>query len=112
LEYFDIDFLDEALEFLDEIPLKVKNKILFNIALAKSRRDPKLFKHLMDDIWYFRTLYQGNHYRIFAFWDKTNKQKTLVIACHGIVKKSAKPEKSEILKTKNIRKKYFENKDK
>jgi hypothetical protein len=34
----------------------------------------------------------------------------LVIATHGIIKKSDKPEKSEILKAKAIKDKYFESK--
>jgi len=46
----------------------------------------------------------------FAFWDKTNKIETLVIATHGIIKKSDKPEKSEILKAKAVTDKYFETK--
>jgi phage-related protein len=110
LELFEIEFLQEALEFLDEIPIKAKDKILFNMAMARSKKDPKLFKPLQDGIWYFRTKYFGNHYRIFAFWDKTNKIDTLVIATHGIIKKSDKPEKSEILKAKAIKDKYFQSK--
>lgn len=110
MELFEIEFLPEALEYLDEIPVKAKDKILFNMALAKSRKDPKLFKPLQDCICYFRAKYFGNHYRIFAFWDKTDKTNTLVIATHGIIKKSDKPEKSEILKAKAIKDKYFETK--
>ena len=44
------------------------------------------------------------------FGDKTNKIETLVIATHGIIKKSDKPEKSEILKAKAVKDKYFETK--
>ena len=112
MEFFSIEFLPEALQFLEKIPTKVKRKVLFNMALATAKKDSNLFKHLTDGIWYFRTRYIGNHYRIFAFWDKTESQNTLVIATHGIVKKSAKPDKSEILKAKNIRTKYFESKKK
>jgi phage-related protein len=110
LELFEIEFLPEALEYLNEIPVKAKDKILFNMAMAKSKKDPKLFKPLQDGIWYFRAQHFGTHYRIFAFWDKTNKIDTLVIATHGIIKKSDKPEKSEILKAKAIKDKYFESK--
>jgi len=110
LELFEIEFLPEALEYLNSIPIKVMDKILFNMAMAKSKKDPKLFEPILDGIWYFRSQYFGNQYRIFAFWDKTNKKNTLVIATHGVVKKSDKPEKSDILKTKAIMKKYFESK--
>ncbi len=43
MELFEIEFLQEALEFLDEIPIKAKDKILFNMAMARSKKDPKLF---------------------------------------------------------------------
>ncbi|MBK7184116.1 MAG: type II toxin-antitoxin system RelE/ParE family toxin [Bacteroidetes bacterium] len=103
MELFEIEFLPEALEYLNKIPVKAKDKILFNMAMAKSRKDAKLFKPLQDGIWYFRAQYFGVHYRIFAFWDKTGKINILVIATHGIVKKSDKPEKSEIIKAKAIK---------
>ena len=110
MDFFEIEFLPEALEYLNEIPDKAKDKILFNMAIARSKKDPKLFKPLQNGIWYFRTQYFGNHYRIFAFWDKTERTNTLVIATHGIMKKSDKPEKSEILKAKALKDKYFESK--
>ncbi|MBK7339572.1 MAG: type II toxin-antitoxin system RelE/ParE family toxin [Saprospiraceae bacterium] len=110
MEHFEIEFLPEALEFLSNIPVKAREKILFNMGLAKSRKDPKLFEPLQYGVWYFRTKYFGNQYRIFAFWDKTEKTNTLVIATHGIIKKSDKPSKSEILKAKAIKDKYFESK--
>ncbi len=34
----------------------------------------------------FRTLYNGSCYRLFSFWD--TETETLVIATHGIVKKT------------------------
>ncbi len=110
MKYFEIEFLPEALEYLNNIPTKAKDKILFNMAVAKSKKDPKLFKPLQDGIWYFRARHFGIHYRMFAFWDKTNKVDTLVIATHGIIKKSNKLNKSEIRKAKAIKYKYFESK--
>ena len=110
MELFEIEFLPEALQFLNEIPTKVKDKILFNMAIARFKKDPKLFKPLQDGIWYFRTQYFRTQYRVFAFWDKTERTNTLVIATHGIIKKSDKPEKSEILKAKTLKEKYFDAK--
>ena len=68
--------------------------------------DPELFKKLTDNVWEFRTLYSGKAYRLFAFWD-TN-QNSLVIATHGIIKKTQKTPKKEIEKTEKIRKEYLE----
>ena len=70
------------------------------------------FKKLEDDIWEFGTLYQGLNYRLLSFWDKTDSQNTLVVATHGLIKKRNKVPESEIQKAKQIRKKYFEDKEK
>ncbi len=109
--FFDIVLLDEAYEFLSNLEKKHYEKILFNIRKAQTRQDPELFKKLKDEIWEFRTLYQGIHYRLFAFWDKTNIGNTLVISTHGIVKKTSKAPDSEIHKAKQIRSRYFEDKE-
>jgi hypothetical protein len=39
----------------------------------------------------FRTLYNKIAYRLFAFWDET--EKSMIIATHGIVKKTGKTPK-------------------
>lgn len=69
--------------------------------------DKELFKKLENsEIWEFRTLFNGNCYRLFSFWD--TETETLVIATHGIVKKSQKTPQKEIAKAEEIRKQYFE----
>ena len=108
---FDIVFLDDTFEFLSNLEKKHYEKILFNIRKAQTRYDPELFKKLMDEIWEFRTLYQGLHYRLFAFWDKTNSENTLVISTHCIIKKTSKTPYSEIQKAKQVRSQYFEDKE-
>jgi len=42
-----------------------------------------------------------------AFWDKENKAETLVLATHGIIKKTAKVVEKEIDKADKIRKRYY-----
>lgn len=86
---------------------KTRSKILFNIDKAKVKNDNTLFKKLTSDIWEFRTLYNKKQYRLFAFWDKTNLKVTVVVATHGIVKKSQKTPKKEIEKATELMKKYF-----
>ena len=44
-------------------------------------------------------------YRLFAFWD--TQTDTLVIATHGIIKKTQKTPKKEIAKAERIRQEYF-----
>jgi phage-related protein len=53
-------------------------------------------------------LYNKTYYRIFAFWDKEDKEETLVLATHGIIKKTDKIPEKEIEKAKQIRETYFE----
>ncbi len=107
---FQIIFLKEAFEYLQSLDLKHSSKILYNIRKAQVKNDPELFKKLNDEIWEFRTLYQGFQYRLLAFWDKTKSTESLVIATHGFVKKQSKVPDNEILKAELQRKKYFQQK--
>ena len=109
---FDILFLDEAFEFLSSLEKKHSEKILFNIRKSQTAQNPELFKKLNDELWEFRTLYQGLQYRLLAFWDKTDNIETLVISTHGFIKKRSKVPDKEILKAKQIRIAYFEEKSK
>jgi phage-related protein len=111
-EKFKVEFLKEAFDFLDELDEKARRKILFNIDRAKITTDNTLFKKLNSDIWEFRTLYNRKQYRLFAFWDKTNDLVTIVIATHGIIKKTQKTPTKEIDKATVLMKKYFESKNK
>lgn len=106
-KHFEILFLDEAFEFLSSLERKHYEKILYNIPKSQVELDPELFKKLSDDIWEFRTLYQGLRYRLLAFWDKTSTIDTLVVSTHGFVKKRSKVPDNEIQKAVNIRTKYL-----
>ncbi|MDA9125571.1 type II toxin-antitoxin system RelE/ParE family toxin [Flavobacteriaceae bacterium] len=105
---FEIVFLEQAINFMSTLDGKAKKKIYYNLDKAKLKNDSKLFKKLTDDIWELRILYKGIQYRLFAFWDKTNKIETLVISTHGMVKKTSKIPKVEIEKALKIRSEYFD----
>lgn len=109
---FQIILLEEADKFLQSIPPQASKKVLYNIwRVAGGEKNRELFKKLENsDIWEFRTLYNGIAYRLFAFWD--TDQKTLVVATHGIIKKTQKTPKKEIAKAETIKKQYFEIKGK
>ena len=104
---FEVIFLEQAIDFISKLDTKAKKKIYYNLDKAKLENDPKLFKKLTDDIWEFRTLYQGIQYRLFAFWDKTDKTETLVLSTHGMIKKVSKVPKAEIEKALKIKTEYF-----
>ncbi len=109
---FRVQFLEEAKGFLDELDEKARVKIVYNIWKARSTNDKELFKKLQDEIWEFRTKFNKTYYRLFAFWDKTDKTDTIVISTHGLIKKTDKIPKSEIEKAEKSREKYFNEKNK
>ncbi|GLU54868.1 type II toxin-antitoxin system RelE/ParE family toxin [Dyadobacter frigoris] len=110
MQYFHTRFLEEADHFLASLNRKAVRKIFYNIDLAQQTNDPRLFKKLQGDIWEFRTRFEGQQIRMLAFWDKTNEQKTLVFATHGLIKKVDKIPANEIQRAIKIRTRYFESK--
>jgi len=107
---FQVQFLEEAAAFLDNLDEKAREKIYYNIQKAKFSNDKELFKKLKGEIWEFRTLFNKTHYRLFAFLDKSWNYETVVISTHGIIKKTDKTPPGEIEKAENLRKLYFEQK--
>lgn len=107
MEKFEVLFLTEARDFLLKLDNKSRTKIIFNIDKAKTTTDNRLFKKLQGEIWEFRTLYNKTHYRVFAFWDKEENNNTLILATHGVIKKTDKTPIKEIEKAEKIRLEYF-----
>lgn len=103
---------EEAQAFLDTQPFKAQQKIYYNIfKVEEGVIKVDIFKKLENtEIWEFRTLYNGICYRLFSFWD--TDEETLVIATHGIIKKTQKTPLKEIAKAEEIRKEYFNSKKK
>lgn len=102
---FEIQFLEEAIIFLNSLNEKVRAKILYNIQKSQRENDIELFKKLNDNIWEFRTKYNGMSYRLFAFWDKQTQ--AMVVATHGLIKKTQKTPLQEIRHAEEIMKKYY-----
>jgi phage-related protein len=109
---FEIELLPEAVEFLNKLGDKEREKIYYNIKKAQFTNNKELFKKLNEYIWEFRTIYNSKAYRLFSFWDKIGGLETMVIATHGIIKKTKKTPLKEINKAEDIRIKYLENKTK
>lgn len=108
MEKFQIVLLEEARIFLQDIPKQAQKKVLYNIwRVTGGEKNKEIFKKLGNsEIWEFRTLYNGIAYRLFAFWD--TKKQTLIVATHGIIKKTQKTPQKEIAKAETIMKQYFE----
>ncbi len=112
MNHIRVVMMEEALEFFHSLPHKVQEKITYNyLKIEQGIINKEIFKKLEgSDIWEFRTLFNGNCYRMFSFWD--TETETLIIATHGIVKKTQKTPSKEIAKAEEIRKSYFQHKKK
>jgi phage-related protein len=110
VRYFETRFLTEAERFISTLDDKAIKKVLYNVDLAEQTNDPRLFKKLQKEIWEFRVRHAGVQVRLLAFWDKSDKSKTLVFATHGFIKKVDKIPANEIARAEQIRIKYFDNK--
>jgi phage-related protein len=95
---------------MDSLDNKAREKIYYNIRKAQLVNDPELLKKLNSNIWEFRTLYNKTHYRLFAFWDKTSGKDTLVLATHGLIKKTGKTPQADLDKAERIRQQFFDQK--
>ncbi len=110
-ERFEVMFLGEAIDFMEKLEYKAKEKIYYNIRKSQFVNDEELFKKLNDEIWEFRTLYRKQAYRLFAFFVSVKDKKTLIFISHGIIKKSQKTPSKEIYKAVKIRMEYLNQKD-
>ncbi|MDA7501712.1 type II toxin-antitoxin system RelE/ParE family toxin [Chitinophagales bacterium] len=106
----EIVLLREAKEFFDNLPEKAKEKAAFSFYKTKNGYKGEWFKKLpgTDGLFEFRIRDQGNFYRLFAFWDKSSLEETLVVSTHGFKKKSNKTPKRELDHALSVRSKYFE----
>ncbi|MCM1041315.1 MAG: type II toxin-antitoxin system RelE/ParE family toxin [Bacteroides sp.] len=103
--------MDEASSFIRSLPEKAQKKVTYNLLRVEGGEiNQDLFKKLEHTpIWEFRTLFDGRCYRLFAFWD--TESETIVIATHGIIKKTQKTPRKEIAKAEELRRRYFADKE-
>lgn len=104
---FQIEMLPEVIEFLENLDEKTRRKIYYNLKKSQFITDDEIFKKINKFIWEFRTIYGNKSYRLFAFWDNREKNNSLVIATHGIIKKTNKTPLGEIKKAEDLRANYF-----
>ena len=109
-EKFRVELLPEVVEFMDKLNSKARAKIYFNIRKAQVINDPELFTKLTDTIWEFRTLYNKTYYRLFSFWDKSDGNDVIVLATHGLIKKTGKTPQTDLDNAERIRQQYFKQK--
>ena len=106
----EIALLEEAESFLDKLSAKARRKVYFNIDKTKMGLKGIWFEKLTgSEIWEFRTLYNQQYIRLFAFWDKTAKDPSLIICTHGLIKKTKRTPQKEIKHAESIRTMYFDS---
>jgi phage-related protein len=107
-----VRFLKEVEEYFLAQNEKVQKKFLISFEKTETGIKGIWFQKLKntDGIYEFRQSDHQKFYRIFAFWDSKAKE-TLIIATHGIDKKSNKTPKKELKKAEQVKKKYFEAKN-
>jgi phage-related protein len=105
----EILFLEDAEKFFHGLPQKMKDKFSISFYKVKNGYKGPWFEKLKgtDGIFEFREKGFDKYYRIFAFWDKTPEQETLIIGTHGMDKKTNKTPAKEIKKAESIKKMYF-----
>ena len=108
-----VRLLQEAEEYFLAQNEKVQKKFLLVFDKIEAGSKGKWFEKLKgsDGIFEFRQSDHQKFYRVFAFWD-SEEQETLIIGTHGFDKKSNKTPPKEIKKAEQIKKKYFETKNK
>ena len=57
---FKVDFLGEAIDFMESLDEKTRAKIYYNARKSQIVNDPELFKKLNDLIWELRTKFNKN----------------------------------------------------
>lgn len=105
---FEVIFLEEAIEFLEALSEKEREKIIYNIDKSRFVNDPKLFKKLTENIWEFRTRFNKTQFRLFAFWDRRKEKESLVVSTHGLIKKTDSIHRKELKKAERIMEEYFD----
>jgi phage-related protein len=110
----EVIFLKQAEEFSNSLEDKPKKKLFLAIRKTKERLFGQWFTKLKssDGIFEFRIDDNGKFYRLFAFWDTEGEEETLVVATHGLIKKTNKTPPAEIQKAEHIKWEYFEEKKK
>jgi phage-related protein len=107
-----IIFLKEAESYHQNLPKEIQKKFTINFYKVKHGYRGDWFEKLKDSdgIFEFRVSGMNKFYRIFAFWDRTEAEETLVVGTHGYDKKENRTPKKEIKKAERMKEQYFQSK--
>lgn len=102
-------FSPEARAFYNKLSDKAKDKFDTNIKKTLEGFTGSWFKKLpgTDDLYEFSADVDNHFYRLFAFWDKRDKNNTLIICMHGIEKKTNKTPEAAKKTAERMKKDWF-----
>lgn len=106
----EIYLLDEAADFLRSLPPLVQRRFLSAFDRTTAGFVGNWFLKLtnMADLWEFRVDGPRNTYRLFAFWHTPDEETTtLIIATHGLDKKTQKTPPSAIERAERLKARYL-----
>ncbi len=93
---FGIKLLREASDFIRNLDKEAKKHVYLKLKKAQFENNPRKFSKVRGLIWEFRIPYKNVTFRFYAFWCK--KEDSLVIATHGIIKKTQKALKKKLIR--------------
>lgn len=105
LPNFDVRLLPDADKFIRNLEKEERTHIYLKLSIAQFQNDPRKFTKVRGNIWEFRFQFKKKAFRLYSFW--CEKQESLVIATHGIIKKQQKAPLKEIEKAEKIRREYY-----
>ena len=105
----EVRLMKEAEDFIARLDSNTREKISFNIRKTIMGLKGEWFEKMKgtDGLFEFRTLYNRQYIRLFAFWDTRDNKKTLIICTHGLVKKTDKTPTADIEQAERLKKEYF-----
>ena len=105
----DVLLMPEAEKFINSLDDEARKKVFFNIRKTLQGLKGEWFEKMKgtDHLYEFRTLYNRQYIRLFAFWDTRNEKKSLIICSNGLLKKTAKTPDTVIEKAERARKMYL-----
>lgn len=104
---FEVFLLKPARDFVKDLNVKSRRKVLYSLKKSALQNDPRLFKKLTSNVWEFWIRTPSGHVRMLAFFDPHSG--AVVVCTHGFMKKTAKVPKTEIQRAEALRKKYIED---
>ena len=107
----NVGLLSDAEKFIENLDEATRKKVFFNIGKTKAGLKGEWFEKMngTDDIWEFRTLYNKQYIRLFAFWTNNKTRDVLIICTHGLIKKTTKTPEPEIEKAERLKKEYLKD---